>query len=137
MEKPKGKYADILDLPHHQSSRRPRMPLSERAAQFMPFAALTGYDAAIAEAGRLTEEFREMDESEKAGLDETLRMLEERKGERPEIKTTYFVPDPVKDGGAYVEVTGNFVKVDRAKRVMLLEGGTRIPLDEITRILIQ
>ena len=113
------------------------MPLSERAAQFMPFAALTGYDAAIAEAGRQTEEFREMDESEKAVLDETLRALEERKEERPEIKATYFVPDPVKDGGAYVEVTGKFVKVDRIKRVMLLEGGTRIPLDEITRIMIQ
>lgn len=131
-----GKYDDIIDLEHHQSDRRPHMPVSERAAQFMPFAALTGYDAAIAEAGRLTEHFREMDESEKVILDETLRRIRESEV-RPEIIVERFVPDLVKEGGAYVETEGRFLKVDAAQRELVLEGGERIELEKIVKIIIK
>lgn len=131
-----GKYDDIMDLPHHQSNRRPHMPVAERAAQFMPFAALTGYDAAIAEAGRQTERFREMDESEKILLDDTLRRIRESEV-RPEIVVERFVPDLVKEGGAYVETAGRFLKVDAAQRELLLEGGERIELDKIVKITIK
>lgn len=130
-----AKYEDIINLPHHQSARRPHMPLSERAAQFMPFAALTGYEAAIKEAGRLTEEFREMDEDEKVHLDDALRYLQEKKDDHPEIIVEHFVRDLVKDGGAYVETRGRFLKVDATTRMLCLEGDVRIALDEISQII--
>ena len=85
-----GKYDDIINLPHHQSDHRPHMSLHDRAAQFSPFAALTGYEAAIEEAGRLTEGFREIDEGEKAALDETLSFLEAHKAEQPKISVLHF-----------------------------------------------
>lgn len=131
----KGKYDDIINLPHHQSDRRPHMPVTERAAQFSPFAALTGYEAAINEAGRLTEAFRELDEDEKEKLDKTLRRLQENRERKPETYVLYFEPDPLKEGGAYVEVTGRFVKVDRSERVLVLEEeGFGIRRIEISRI---
>ena len=132
-----GKYDDIINLPHYQSSRRPHMPASERAAQFMPFAALTGYDAAIAEAGRRTEEFREVDESEKAVLDETMHYLQTRGEDRPMITVRHFVPDLLKEGGAYVETTGRFIKANRIKKVLVLENGIEIEIDKITGIQLQ
>ena len=117
----KGKYDDIIDLPHHQSDRRPHMPVTERAAQFSPFAALTGYEAAITEAGRLTETFRELDEDEKEKLDETLRLLQENREGRPEVTILYFEPDLLKEGGTYLEVTGRFLKVDQNKKVLIVK----------------
>ena len=135
-----GKYDDIMGLPHHQSDRRPHMSLQNRAAQFSPFAALTGYEAAIAEAGRLTEEFRELSEESRAVLDETLRILEEKKGERPEIGVRYFQPDERKDGGAYREIKGLFRKVDAVKNALILEKAEdmpellEIPLEYVTDI---
>ena len=128
------KYDDMIDLPHHQSTRRPHMPLSERAAQFSPFAALTGYEAAITEAGRLTESFREMDESEKQLLDEMLWFLEENRANAPEIAVLHFVPDERKEGGSYVETSGRYLKVDRATKEIVLVGGERISMDGILRI---
>ena len=134
-------YEDIIELPHHQSSRRPHMPLNERAAQFSPFAALSGYEAAITEAGRLTESFRELDENEKAALDEMLRYLQKNKASRPEIVISHFVPDEVKEGGAYVETEGRFLKLLAAEREIVLETGdekegeqSRISLDRIAGI---
>lgn len=126
-----GSYEDIIHLPHHQSARRPHMPLSERAAQFSPFAALTGYDAAIDETGRLTEAFMEPDENVKERLDETLRYLELHQSEHPEVTVRHFVPDELKEGGAYETLTGRFVKVDAVGRRLHLEGDVRLDFDKI------
>ncbi len=135
------KYEDMINMPHHQSSRRPHMPLRERAAQFSPFAALTGYEAAITEAGRLTESFRELDENEKAALDEMLQYLQKNKEAHPEIVISHFIPDEVKEGGAYVETAGRFLKLQVTGREIVLETGegngreqSRISLDHIAGI---
>ena len=116
------------------------MSRQNRAAQFSPFAALTGYEAAIAEAGRLTEEFRELSEESGEVLDEMLRSLEEKKGERPEIDVRFFQPDERKDGGAYREITGFFRKVDAMKntlQVETVEEIREIPLEYVTEILLK
>ena len=114
------------------------MPVTERAAQFSPFAALTGYEAAITEAGRLTETFRELDEDEKEKLDETLRLLQENREGRPEVTILYFEPDLLKEGGTYLEVTGRFLKVDQNKKVLIVKeeelGERQIAVSRITDI---
>lgn len=130
-EEPRQNYDDIIMLPHPVSSVHPAMPVAERAAQFMPFAALTGYGDAISETGRLTEERIELDEDECAIIDQRLRMLQEKAARRPEVSVTYFRPDARKAGGAYVTVTGRLKKIDVYQRGLIMEDGTRIPLDEI------
>lgn len=125
------KYDDMLHLPHHVSRTRRRMSRLERAAQFSPFAALTGYDATIQEAGRLTDARAVLTESSKERLDEKLRRLLEEIGRQPEVTITYFEPDARKEGGAYVHVTGRVKKVDRHTLTILLTDGTRIPLAEV------
>ena len=100
-----GKYDDIIHLPHHVSATRPRMPMLDRAAQFSPFVALTGYEAAVRETARLTDQRVELDESAKAELDRKLRLLLSLPGQ-PEASITYFRPDERKEGGAYETVTG-------------------------------
>lgn len=124
-------YDDIIELQHPVSSVHPAMPVADRAAQFMPFAALTGYGEAIDETGRRTEERMELEEDEYSILDEKLRLLRERSDQRPEISVTYFRPDARKAGGAYVTVTGQLKKVDGYERSLILEDGTKIPLREI------
>ena len=105
-------YNDIIDLPHHISTTRPRMSMLDRAAQFSPFAALTGYDAAIKETGRLTGQRIELTEECRAVLDRKQQVLLENLAEHPEVSVTYFVPDERKSGGAYVTVAGRVKKVD-------------------------
>lgn len=124
-------YDDIIDLPHHVSPKRPRMDRIDRAAQFSPFAALTGYDAAIKETGRLTDERIELSEESHAALDRKQQLLLDNLADRPEVSVTYFVPDERKSGGAYVTVTGRVKKVDEPGRLLILTDGTKIPLDEI------
>lgn len=124
-------YKDIIDLPHHVSAIRPRMSMIDRAAQFSPFAALTGYDAAIKETGRLTDRRIELSEEERAVLDRKQSILMEHLSSRPEVTVTYFVPDDRKDGGAYVTVTGRVKKVDEVNRFLTLTNGSKIALDEI------
>lgn len=124
-------YNDIIDLPHHTSTTRPRMSMIDRAAQFSPFAALTGYDAAIKETGRLTDRRIELSEEERAVLDRKQSILMEHLFSRPEVTVTYFVPDEHKDGGAYVTVTGQAKKVDEVNRFLTLTNGSKIALDEI------
>lgn len=124
-------YDDIIDLPHHVSATRPRMPMIDRAAQFSPFAALTGYDAAIKETGRLTDERIELSEESRAALDRKQQLLMNNLADRPVVSVTYFVPDERKSGGAYVTVSGRVKKVDDYQRLLLLTDGTKIPLDEI------
>ena len=129
-----GGYEDIINLLHHVSSKRPQMPMLNRAAQFSPFAALTGYDDAIHETGRLTDEKIDLSEEEKEALDRKQQILMERLGDHPALTVTYFVPDAKKSGGAYVTKSGNLKKIDEFERLMMLMDGTKIPLDNVADI---
>lgn len=130
----KDQYEDIINLPHHVSKTRPQMSEIERAAQFSPFAALTGYDAAIQETGRLTDERIDFGEETKAMLDMKQQYLNDIIADQPEITVTYFVPDEKKAGGAYVTVTGNLKRIEEYERMMILTDGKKIPMDEIADI---
>lgn len=135
MQQSDHRYDDIIHLPHHVSATRPRMSRQNRAAQFSPFAALTGYDAAIRETARVTEEKAELDESRRAELSERLRALRERQRERPEATIVYFVYDKYKAGGAYVTVTGGVKRVDPVTRIVTMEDGTVIDMEDILEVL--
>ena len=124
-------YDDIINLPHYVSPTRPRMSMIDRAAQFSPFAALTGYDAAIKETGRLTDERIELSEESRAALDIKQQLLMDNLADRPVVSVTYFVPDERKSGGAYVTVTGQVKKIDEFARLLILTDGVKIPLDEV------
>ena len=129
-----NKYDDIIHLPHHVSKTRPQMSIHDRAAQFAPFAALTGHSAAIKETERLTEGQVELDESEITLINEKLRIICEKISEHPEIVVTYFVPDEKKSGGKYVTVEGEVKKMDLYRREMILMDETRIELSDIVEI---
>lgn len=128
------KYEDIIHLPHHVSSKRPQMPMIDRAAQFSPFAALTGYDDAISETGRLTDKKIDLSEEEKEVLDRKQQFLLEKLDKCPALTVIYFVPDAKKSGGAYVTKSGNLKKIDAIERWMQLTDGTKIPLDDVADI---
>ena len=129
--KPTHKYDDIINLPRPVSKKRSPISNSDRAAQFSPFAALTGYDAVIAETGRLTDTQIELDEGGKALLDEKLQAIREHLAEHPAVKLTVFCPDSRKSGGAYETITGNVKKIDPVARILVLTGGEVIPIDRI------
>lgn len=126
-----NRYNEIINLPHHVSTTRPQMPMSDRAAQFAPFAALTGYESAIKETGRLTDERIELDEEALTALDRKYQLLIEALDDAPEVTITYFQPDERKAGGQYVSATGTVKKVDTFGRRIILQDGTRIPLDSV------
>lgn len=126
-----GPYDDMIDLPHHVSSKRPQMPAMDRAAQFSPFAALTGYADAIKEAARLTDCKIDLDEYEQAQLDCKLRLALKLKNA---VAITYFVLDQKKDGGAYTTATGIIHRIDEAQSAVLLDNGLHIPLEHILSI---
>ena len=129
-----GKYNEIMGLPHHVSKNRPQMPMSDRAAQFAPFAALTGYDAAIKETGRLTDERIELDVEALSALDMKYQILMEALDEAPEVTITYFQPDERKAGGKYITATSAVKKVDDFERRITMQDGTRIPMDDVLSI---
>ena len=129
-----GKYDDIIDLPHPTSQNHPRMSLHDRAAQFSPFAALTGHHAAITETGRLTDRRIELDESEIARVDAELQHLQELLPGRPTVSITYFVPDEKKSGGAYRTVTGAVRKLDSFAKTLTLTDGTVVPMEEMVHV---
>ena len=129
-----GKYDEIMGLPHHVSKTRPQMPMSDRAAQFAPFAALTGYDAAIKETGRLTDERIELDVEALSALDMKYQFLMEALDEAPEVTITYFQPDARKDGGKYMTATGAVKKVDDFERRITMRDGMKIPMDDVLSI---
>ncbi len=133
-ENDEHRYDDIIDLPHHTSKKHPRMPLLDRAAQFAPFAALTGHEAAIKETARLTEEEMELDENRKELLDLRLQQLQEHLSEQPEVTVTYFQPDEKKAGGAYVSVTGRVKKVDGYEGELVFTDGQKVELNYIVEI---
>ena len=127
-------YEDIIHLPHHVSATRPRMSLIDRASQFSPFAALTGYDEAIKETGRLTDDRIELDENTRTALDIKQAILAENINTHPEISITYFLPDAKKAGGEYVTVTGSLKRIDEYERLMIFMDGRKVPMDEITNM---
>ena len=129
-----GTYDDIIHLPHHVSSTRPHITAFDRAAQFSPFAALTGYDAAIKETARLTDEKVELDEHMKGALSDKLQIITDRIQECPEIAITYFQPDTKKNGGTYVTDISTAQKIDVYDRFIIMTDGTAIPIDEIINI---
>ena len=129
-----GKYDEIMGLPHHVSKTRPQMPMSDRASQFAPFAALTGYDAAIKVTGRLTDERIELDVEALSALDMKYQLLMEALDEAPEVTITYFQPDERKAGGKYVSAVGAVKKIDDFERRITMRDGTRIPTDDVLSI---
>ena len=130
-----GKYDDIIHLTHHVSSTRPHMPMSDRAAQFMPFRALTGYEDAVRETARYTDERIELTEDEKALLDMRLQKLADEISNQPKMTLTYFRPDKKKAGGAYICVTGQLKKIDDHEGYLILTGGERILIEDILEII--
>lgn len=130
------KYNDIINLPHHRSEKHPRMTMINRAAQFSPFAALTGHDAAIKETARLTDERIELDESAKAIIDKKLRFIEENIKNKPVISVTYFEPDERKKSGEYVTETSAVSKIDSYTGCLVMQSGHIISIDEIIEIII-
>jgi len=127
-------YDDILYLPHHVSEKHPPMSRLDRAAQFSPFAALTGYEAAVEETARLTDRRIELDEGEKEAIDQRLTLVQERLPVPTEVTITYFIPDKKKAGGAYVNISGTVKKIDDYERMVILRDGTSIPIDDILHI---
>ena len=128
-----GKYDDIIGLPHHVSSTRPHMPMLDRAAQFQPFRALTGYEDAVQETARYTDEKVELTEDEKALLDMELQRLSDDIANRPQVTLTCFRPDKRKSGGAYV-TTGRLKKIDDLEGTLILASGERIVIEDIIEI---
>lgn len=125
------RYDDIIDLPHHVSATRPHMELSDRAAQFSPFAALTGYESAVREAARLTDQRVELDENAREALDKKLAVLEGQLAERPGVTVTYFVPDERKEGGSYVTVSGRVKRIRGDEGALVFEDGRRVGVGDI------
>ena len=137
-----GKYDDIIDLPHPTSQNHPRMSLHDRAAQFSPFAALTGFDGVIAETGRMTDRKIELSESQKLLLDQKLTLIDDviQDGYHPVVTVVYFVPDALKAGGSYQEFIGKVRQVEPVERKLVFlaanerSGGKEIGIDSILEI---
>lgn len=127
-------YEDIINLPHPTSARHPRMPRMSRAAQFSPFAALTGHEAAIMETARLTDQKAELTEDKKAELDRTQKILLEHMPQQPEIAVTWFQPDERKEGGQYITTVGQLRRIDETQRILWLTSGDQISLDSVMEI---
>ena len=127
-------YQDMLYLPHPVSQKHAAMPRRDRAAQFSPFAALTGHSAAIAETGRLTDQRAELDEYEMARVDAELQRLQELLPGRPTASITYFVPDERKNGGSYQTVTGSVKRIDAVNGVIQMADRQCIPIADVFSI---
>lgn len=128
------KYGDIIDLPCPTSQSHPRMTMINRAAQFSPFAALTGYDDEIEEKARLTEEKRELTEDEEDYLNKAMISLREKLGERPQVTLIYFCPDEKKSGGKYLSFTGTLRHIDDSAKQLVFTSGKRIDIENIREI---
>ena len=124
-------YSKIINLPHHQSATRKRMSNYDRAAQFAPFAALTGHDEAIKETARLTDDYMEMGEDRLGELSAKIQLLIDKLSEQPEITVVYFVPDERKSGGSYAEKTGIVRIIDEYERKLVFYDGDKIPIDRV------
>lgn len=132
--KDEHRYDDIINLPHHVSKKHPPMSLLNRAAQFSPFAALTGHKEAIQETARLTDSFIELSEDRKEQLDEQIQQIRENLELEPEIEAVYFQPDDKKDGGAYVTICGRVKRISGYERRIIFTDGTALPIDYLFSI---
>ena len=130
----KGMYGDILDMPYDGVKRHAKMPAEKRAAQFLPFAALTGYEDVIAETARLTEEFHVPDEEERKQMDEALRYLARHLSEHPQVTIVRFAKDPAKPGGKHEEITFHLRKMDLQEGWMMGMDRVKYPFSSIVRI---
>lgn len=129
-----NKYDDIMNLPHHTSTRHPRMSIEARSAQFAPFSALTGYGDAIKETARLTEERIEIDDGLREILNNKLQIIEKNLSINPKITFTYYVPDDKKTGGTYQSVTSMVKKIDSINEVIITKDNRKIPMKEMIDI---
>ncbi|MCL1606608.1 MULTISPECIES: hypothetical protein [Mediterranea] len=129
-----SRYDDIIHLPHHVSKTRKPMPMINRAAQFAPFAALTGHDEAIAETARQTAPKRKLSSDEQEILSKRMAYAISHIGERPNLTFTYFIPDMLKDGGKYAKITGVIRKYDELGRTVILETNEILLIDNILSI---
>lgn len=129
-----GPYDDIINLPHHVSRTRQQMPRQNRAAQFAPFAALTGYDLAIHETARLVDARIELGEDARAALDLKLQILKAEIAEYPEVVITHFLPDERKEGGMYVTAAGTLKKIADHEHVIVFMDGKKISMDDVLEI---
>ena len=129
-----GQYDDIIHLPHYRSKRRSHMSLQDRAAQFSPFAALTGFDSAIEETGRLTDSRVELEEYGRSILDRKLAFLLDHIQDQPQVSVIYFCPDDRKAGGAYREISGRVRKIDLYRQTITMMDGQEISIEEIVDI---
>ena len=128
------KYQNIIGMPHHISPTRPRMSRLDRAAQFAPFAALTGYEAVVAEAARLTDDRLELSEDMKIILNDKMQMIVDNIDKEPFVTIKYFVPDKRKAGGAYVETSGIVKEIDEYERCIIMKDETKIPIEQVRAI---
>ncbi len=129
-----NRYDDIINLRHYSSPARPRMSRMNRAAQFAPFAALTGYDAAVTETARLTDKRHELTEDERIMLSEKLHILSENEQDRPVVRITYFLPDSRKSGGSYETATGAVRRIDEGEMKVIFADGKMIDIADICGI---
>ena len=129
-----GKYDDIIDLPHPTSKKHPRMSRQNRAAQFSPFAALTGYDAVIKETERNIEEKRILSEDAIAEINENLQLIQEKKNEHPYVYISYFEKDIKKEGGIYKTIISQYKHLDEYKNILITIDGNEIPIEDISSI---
>ena len=129
-----NEYDDIINLPHHQSSKRPHMSNYQRAAQFAPFAALTGYDAAIDETARLTDQKLGLSYEQADHLNAQIQRIIENIIDKPQVEITYFVPDNRKSGGEYMTVTGYVRRIDDHNREIVFVDGPTVKIDDVWNI---
>lgn len=129
----RNNYDDIINL-SRPVSKRPRMTLEQRSAQFAPFAALTGYEGQVKETARRTDRRIELEEEEKVKLDLKIQVIEECKEAKPEVEITYFVPDQLKSGGKYETINGCIRKIDKQNSKIILENGDKIDIYDILDI---
>ena len=130
-----GEYDDIINHPHHVSKRHPQMSMMNRAAQFAPFAAVAGHDAAICEEGRLTDDWIDMGDSANEELNRKMELLIAKLPEHPTVTIEYFLPDALKSGGSYQIATCHVKRIDDIERFIELTDGRKIPIDTITKII--
>lgn len=128
------KYNDIIERSHPTSNTHPRMTIRNRAAQFAPFAALTGYDDAINETARITKTKIELNEDQKERINEKLLMIQEHIKELVRVEVTYFVKDEKKEGGTYLTVSDYVKKIETYEHVLILQSGERILIEDIIEI---
>lgn len=131
------RYDDVIWRQHPTSKKYPRMSRMNRAAQFAPFAALTGYEESIEETARLTDRRIELSEDDIEELNAKLNFIQEHIKERPEVTVTYFQPDERKEGGAYITVTGKVRRIDEGNNVLIFVGEQEIEINFIADIIVK